>query len=417
MRVAVLGAGVTGITTAYYLDQQGFDVTVIDRQPLAAEETSFANGGQLSYSQPFPWSNPELPLNLLRWIGRSDAPLVFKLKADPELWSWGLRYLLNSQSRRFHRHAEKILELAKESRQSLLTLVQEENIAFEHEQRGILKLFTGAKEEEDARARQKWLEEKGLEQKLLSRSECMEFEPALKGTNSLFTGGTWSPGDGSGNAREFTRSLVAKLKKKGVEFLFDTTIDGFEFDSRNVTSVLLNGKSRQFDTFVLCAGAFSKPIAAMAGIHLPLYPVKGYSVTIPVNGSNTAPLTSITDESRHIVISRLGDQLRAAGTAEINGYQTQENKIREDMVLDAVMELFPDCGDAKKAVRWSGLRPMTTDSVPLIGKARFDNFYTNTGHGPLGWTLACGSAEILANNMAGKVTKLDIADYSVDRFI
>ncbi|WP_169545416.1 D-amino acid dehydrogenase [Sneathiella aquimaris] len=416
MKIAVLGAGVTGVTTAYSLASQGYAVTVFDRQPASAEETSFANGGQISVSQPFPWSSPDLPRKLIRWLGHDAAPLVFKMQADPYQWAWGVRYLLNCRTSLFFKNAEKIVELAKYSQLALNDLISAENLKYDREQRGILKLFETDREAEDALARQKWLRDHGVEQEFLSREGCMDIEPSLHNTASNFIGGTYSKGDESGNARAFTKALESILKEKGVQFHYSATINGFDTTATTIDAMIVNDQTERFDAFVLCSGAFSRPIAQKAGVNLPIYPVKGYSVSIPVKGVNTAPMTSITDETRHIVISRLGDTLRAAGTAEINGYQTDPNSVREDMVLKSVMDLFPECGDPAKATRWAGLRPMTTDSVPLVGPTKIKNFYTNTGHGPLGWTLACGSADLIAKHIAGKTTKLDILGYSVDRF-
>ncbi|MEH6403956.1 MAG: D-amino acid dehydrogenase [Sneathiella sp.] len=416
MKIAVFGAGVTGVTTAYFLAKEGMDVTVFDRQSAAAEETSFANGGQISVSQPFPWSTPDLTLNLFKWLGRKDAPLIFRLQRDPFMWQWAIRFLANSRPSAFYANAGKIVRLALHSKECLDAIAAEEGFEFHHQQKGILKLFKGPREENTVLRRQKWLQEVGVEQRLLSRTECMEVEPALMGTRSAFTGGTYSPNDESGDAHQFTLNLVQAAKQYGAKFKYNTAVDGFTNDGQKITSVLLNNKQEKFDKFVLSSGAYSRFLAKKINVKLPIYPVKGYSVSLKVEGSNSAPLTSITDEANHVVISRLGDQIRAAGTAEINGYQLSPNKHREDMVLKTVMDLFPSCGDPELAVRWCGLRPMTTDSVPIIGLAQYDNFYTNTGHGPLGWTLSCGSAELLSSLIVGKPTKLDIADYSVDRF-
>jgi len=416
LKIAVFGAGVTGVTTAYFLAKEGMDVTVFDRQGAAAEETSFANGGQISVSQPFPWSNPSLALNLFKWLGRKDAPLIFRLQRDPFMWQWAIRFLANSRPSAFYANAGKIVRLALHSKECLDKIAMAEGIDFHHQQKGILKLFEGENEERTVVKRQKWLHEVGVEQRLLSRAECMEIEPALVGTRSAFTGGTYSPNDESGDAHQFTLNLVQAAKKYGAKFRYNTAVDGFVSDAQQIKTVRLNGVEEKFDQYVLSSGVYSRFLAQNIKIKLPVYPVKGYSVSLKIDGSNAAPLTSITDEANHVVISRLGDQIRAAGTAEINGYQLTPNKQREDMVLKTVMDLFPGCGDPELATRWCGLRPMTTDSVPIIGKTQYDNFYTNTGHGPLGWTLSCGSAEILSSLIVGKPTKLDISDYSVDRF-
>ncbi|MEH6477060.1 MAG: D-amino acid dehydrogenase [Sneathiella sp.] len=416
MKVAVLGAGVTGVTTAYYLAKRGFDVTVYDRQPLPAEETTFANGGQISVSQPFPWSSPDLPMKLLKWIGKKDAPLVFKLQADPKMWAWSLRFLSNARPSAFYKNSEKILKLALHSKSCLEELLQTETIEFDRQQRGILKLFTGPKEAQQTAELANWLNENGVEQRMLTRAEVIEIEPALEHSNSAFTGGTYSPIDESGDAHKFAVELEAAARKMGVKFEYNSAVDGFENTASSVQSILVNGELHSFDKFVLCTGSYSEKLTSKLNIILPVYPVKGYSVSISIEGDNKAPLTSITDETNHVVISRLGNTLRAAGTAEINGYSTAPNKDRENMVLDTVMALFPNVGDPEKATRWCGLRPMSVDSVPIIGGTKLDNFYLNTGHGPLGWTLSCGSAQLLAAHIDGDATKLDIAAYNVDRF-
>lgn len=416
LKIAVLGAGIAGVTTAYYLAKAGIEVSVFDRQLAPAEETSFANGGQISVSQPFPWSNPDLPRNLLKWLGRKDAPLVFRLQKDPFMWQWALRFLANSRSDAFYANAGKILRLAQHSKSCLDTLVDAEQIDYHRQQRGILKLFKQGREQENAQVHNHWLQQNGVEQTLLTRDDCMQIEPALAGTRSTFSGGTFSPEDESGDAHQFTVQLEKAAKGLGVTFHYDFDIDRITESNEKITSFTASGQEYFFDKYVLCSGSYSRFLANKVNLKLPVYPVKGYSVSIPIGQSNSAPLTSITDETNHVVISRLGNQLRAAGTAEINGYQLTPNKLREDLVLKTVMDLFPGCGDPEQAERWCGLRPMTTDSVPIIGQAGFDNLYTNTGHGPLGWTLACGSAEMLASILTRKPSKLDIADYSVDRF-
>ncbi|MBL4666855.1 MAG: D-amino acid dehydrogenase [Sneathiella sp.] len=416
MKVAVLGAGVTGVTTAYYLAKHGYEVTVYDRQALPAEETTFANGGQISVSQPFPWSSPDLPMKLLKWIGRKDAPLVFKLQADPKMWAWSLKFLSNARSSIFYKNSEKILKLALHSQSCLEALLETETLTFDRQQRGILKLFNGEQDAAHSSELAKWLNDNGVSQRMLSRAEVLEIEPALSDATSPFSGGTFSPNDESGDAHKFAIELEAAARRIGVVFKYNATIEGFENSAAHVHSVRVNGKAVKFDKFVLCTGSYSANLASKLNIKLPVYPVKGYSVSIPIEGDNNAPLTSITDETNHVVISRLGNTLRAAGTAEVNGYSLTPNKDREDLVLDAVMKLFPDVGDPAKATRWSGLRPMSADSVPIIGSTKLENFYLNTGHGHLGWTLSCGSAQILAAHIVGEATNLDISAYNVDRF-
>jgi len=416
VKIAVLGAGLTGVTSAYFLAKKGYDVTVFDRQPLAAEETSFANGGQISVTQTFPWNSPDLPGKLMKWLGRDDAPLVFRLRNDPHMWRWGLRFLLNARKKTFYDSAGRVLRLALHSRECLHQVVRDENINYDRQTRGILKVFDTEAEWQEMETRARWLNDQGVAQEMLTRAECIDAEPALVAATSSFMGGTKSDIDESGDAHAFTLALEAAAKRLGVKFVYNATIDSLIDHGGKIQSVTINGLPQNFDKFVISLGSFSYFLGKKLGLHIPVYPVKGYSVTIPVEGANSAPLMSLTDESQHVVISRLGDRLRAAGTAEMNGYATTPNKRREDMVLDSVLGLFPNAGNRDKAERWAGLRPMSADSTPIIGKTRYDNLYVNTGQGQLGWTLSCGSAELLSQIVAGEQTNLDINDYSLDRF-
>ncbi len=416
MKVAIIGAGLTGVTTAYQLAKRGCEVTVFDRQPAAAEETSFANGGQISISQPFPWNSPDVPLKVLKWIGRKDAPLVLKLQRDLHMWNWSLRYLMNARETKFYESAGKILKLALASKSALEETVQDENIKYHRETRGILKLFSTAAMAKEAEKHKNWLSNNGVDQQLLNFQECVAIEPSLAHTKMNILGGTFSPIDESGDANLFIKELVKVTERLGVDYKFNSEIDAIRSTGTEVTSIRLKDQELSFDKYVICAGSNSHNISRDLKLKLPLYPVKGYSVSIPVEQSNNAPLTSITDMENHVVISRLGNVLRAAGTAEINGYNTVPNLHRENMVLSSVQKLFPDAGGFDKAIRWCGLRPMTVDSVPIIGPTAHRNLFVNTGHGPLGWTLCSGSAKLIAEHVLNIRTELDISDYSVDRF-
>jgi D-amino-acid dehydrogenase len=416
VKVAVLGAGVTGVTTAYYLAKEGCDVTVYDRQPIAAEETSFANGGQVSISQPFPWASPDLPLKLMKWLGRKDAPLVFKLSTDPHMWSWGLRFLLSTRKKQFYRNSEKVLKLALHSKTCLDAVTDDENLQYDRQRKGILKLFENEEGYRNLEKRTHWLNELGVEQSMLNRSECEAIEPALKAATSNYIGGAHAPIDDSGDAHAFTLAMERAALNLGVKFSYGSDIQKLETTTDEITSIQVNGIVSKFDKYVISAGSYSYFLGKQINLIIPVYPVKGYSITLPIEGANNAPTVSITDEIDHVVISRLGNRLRAAGTAEINGYQRTPNKIREDMVLKSVMGLFPNAGDPDKAERWCGLRPMSCDSVPIIGKTPYRNLMINTGHGQLGWTLSCGSAQLLAAHLMSKTTELDISPYSLDRF-
>ncbi|WP_169569041.1 D-amino acid dehydrogenase [Sneathiella limimaris] len=416
MRIAIIGAGLSGVTTAYHLAKDGHEVTVFDRNHQVATETSFANGGQISISQPFPWNSPDVPMKILKWLGRQDAPLVLKLQTDPYLWSWAIRFLINARSGPFYKNALKNLKLGIFGKEVLVKTVEDENLSYQRETRGILKLFSTSKAAKEAQRQQKWLQQNGFVQELLDRTACEKIEPAIETSNLNILGGTYSKMDESGNAHEFVVQLESVCRKMGVTFEMGQAITGMDAKGASINSLYAGKDRRHFDAYVLCAGSFSPLLAKSVGLKLPIYPVKGYSVSIPIAQSNTAPWTSITDMENHVVISRLGSHLRAAGTAEINGYTTEPNQTRENMVLDAVRSLFPNAGDFDAAERWCGLRPMTPDCVPLIGKTQYSNLFLNTGHGHLGWTLSSGSAKLLSDLIGNKQPQLDITAYSVDRF-
>lgn len=416
MKIAVIGAGITGVTTAYMLAKKGCEVTVFDPQSSAAMETSFANGGQISVSQPFPWNSPEVPLKVLKWLGKKDAPIVLKLQKDPAMWSWSLKFLLNCREQAFYTNSAKVLQLALHSKDVLNDIVAEEKIEYDQQTKGIIKLFGDEAAKNDAIRLMEWLGTQGVSQKLLSKEDCIELEPALQNATSSFMGGTYTEIDESGDAKIFSEKLVEAAKAHGTEFKFEEGVEKLELKGELITAIHTKSGKHKFDKIVLSAGSYSKFLADQINYRIPIYPVKGYSVTIPIKQSNLAPTISITDYTEHVVISRLGNSLRAAGTAEVGGYDTGSNPVREDMVLNAVSKLFPGIGDMEKAERWCGARPMTPDGVPIIGHSKYKNFYFNTGHGHLGWTLGCGSADLISDIIVGNKCKLDISDYSVDRF-
>lgn len=417
MKVAIIGAGLTGITTAYQLAKYGCDVTVFEQQSFAAAETSYANGGQISISQPFPWNSPDVPLKILKWFGRKDAPLVLKFQKDPQMWMWALRFLLNANSRNYYQNASKILRLALFSKETLREMVADENLNYNQQTRGIIKVFTSKNNAKEAVTQAKWLKENGVTQTRLDRNELEILEPALCSSTAKILGGTYTEIDESGDAHLFAMQLADRCNALGVKFHYNTKIAKLITKQGSISALKdTNGNDYQFDKYVLCAGSNGRSFSKDLKLSLPIYPVKGYSVTIPVGPSNSAPITSITDMDNHVVMSRLGNYLRAAGTAEINGYKITANKTREDMVLDSVAALFPNAGDFENAERWCGARPMTPDGVPLIGSTKYSNFFLNTGHGHLGWTLCSGSAKLISEHILNMRTTLDISAYSVDRF-
>jgi D-amino-acid dehydrogenase len=411
MRVLVLGAGLTGVTSAWYLAAAGHEVTVVERQPAAALETSFANGGQISVSHPEPWANPGAPAQILRWLGREDAPLKFRPRPEIGQWLWGMRFLFECLPGRNLRNGEAIARLAIFSRARLRELRAATGIEYDGLQAGILHLFFDDKSFAQVEERARWLRGLGMKVEVLDRAGCVSVEPALAGCRDPLHGGIHAPEDESGDAHRFTRNLAGMCAQRGVHFHYDTQVEAIEVTAGRVAGIRATGDGRRqtlaADAYLLCAGSFSPLLAAAAGERLPIYPVKGYSVTLPLAEPSGAPRTSITDESRRIVVSRLGGRLRAAGTAELTGYDTQLNAARCGAILDRLLELFPDIRSSAQPERWAGLRPATPSNLPIIGRSRLQNLYFNTGHGTLGWTLACGSASAIADILSGRAAAVD----------
>lgn len=407
MHVLVLGAGITGVTTAWYLRRAGFDVSVIDRQPAAGLETSYANGGQISASHPEPWANPSAPLVALRWLGRSDAPLRFRPSRDPAQWRWALAFLRECLPARTRHNTEAIASLAAYSVTRLRELREELGLGYEFLGRGILHLFFDAHEFRGAAHRVDMLARHGIRARLCRRDEMIALEPALEAAAGRLTGGIHAPDDESGDAFRFTQALALKCEEAGVHFYYGThvrrllntggLIDAVEVeDDRGHTGQL------SASAYVVCLGSYSPALVAPLGERLPIYPVKGYSITAPVADPARAPMVSLTDESARIVCSRLGDRLRVAGTAELNGFDTSPDPRRGQGILRWLEDRLPGAIDPAKAKLWAGLRPATPGNIPLIGKGHGVNLWYNTGHGTLGWTLACGSAAALAALMSGE---------------
>ncbi|ATE58964.1 D-amino acid dehydrogenase [Thauera sinica] len=406
MHVMVLGAGLAGVSTAWYLHQAGFEVSVVDRQPEAGRETSFANGGQISISHPEPWSNPATPFLALRWLGKPDAPLQFHPRASAEQWKWALQFLHECLPWRSRRNTEAIASLATFSGERLRALRAETGIAYDQRERGILHLFFTEAEFRHAPRRARLLARFGIEARVCDAGECIALEPALAPQRGRLAGGLYAPGDESGDAFRFTQALADRLREHGVRFHYRTRITGLSAGGGRIDGVEVQDADGRTGTlsaraYVVCLGSFSPRMVAPLGERLPIYPVKGYSVTAPVLDPERAPEVSLTDESRRIVCSRLGDRLRIAGTAELGGFDTDLRPERVRNILDWVQTRFPGAIDADRASPWAGLRPATPGNLPIIGKGNCDNLWFNTGHGTLGWTLACGSAAALAELMLG----------------
>lgn len=408
MRVVVLGAGVVGTASAWYLARAGHEVTVVDRQGAPALETSFANGGQVSVSHAEPWANPEAPALLLKWLGREDAPLLFRPRADWAQWSWGMRFLLECLPQRARANTATILALALYSRAELQSLRTELGLSYDQQTRGILHLFSDRRSFDRAATHLDAMRSRGLDVAAKSTAECVAIEPTLADARELIAGGTYTPSDESGDARLFTAVLAAHAAQAGVRFRYDTAVELIDAEGDRVASIGIrndDGSDERLraDAYVVALGSYSPLLLKPLGLTIPVYPVKGYSITIPLRPDDPAPSVSLTDESHKIVISRLGQRLRVAGTAELNGYNTELNAARIDALVVRAAALFPRIGRRDDVtVPWTGLRPATPSNVPLIGRTRFSNLFLNTGHGTLGWTLACGSGRALADLVSGR---------------
>ena len=424
MNVVVLGAGLLGVTSAYFLRQQGHEVTVIDRQATPAAETSFANGGQISVSHAEPWANPSAPLKVLGWLGREDAPLLFRLRADMRQWLWGLQFLRQCTPARTRHNIEQIVRLGTYSRDTLQQLRRDIGIAYDERTQGILHFYTSEKEFDGAEGPAAQMRALGCDRRVISADEAVKLEPALRHIRPHLAGATYTAEDESGDANRFARELVRRCEADGVQFLMSHTVTALREAGGTIDHVEATDAEGRFqrlraDAYVLAMGSLSPLYAQPLGISLPIYPAKGYSVTMPVKDASMAHQVSLTDDEYKLVFSRYtslptpsapgGDRLRIAGTAELNGYDRDLNRVRCEAIVKRVEQLFPGAGDASQAQFWTGLRPATPSNVPIIGRSKLANLFLNTGHGTLGWTHSCGSGKSIARIVSGLKPEVDFA--------
>lgn len=406
MKILVLGAGVVGTCSAWYLQAAGHEVTVVDRQPAAGMETSFANGGQISVSHAEPWANPHVLPRLLKWLGRRDAPLLWHWRADPQQWLWGLRFLRECLPGRVQANVAAILALALDSRRRLQILREELALDYDQLQRGILHVYTDRGELAAAMSAARLMARHGLEREMLDAAACVAIEPALAGAADILVGGDYTASDESGDAHRFTQALAERARQAGVIFQYGVEVERIASAGGQVAAVVVNGEGGPrlltADAYVLALGSYSPLLLRPLGIGLPVYPAKGYSATLTLADDSHAPSVSITDDERKLVFSRLGNRLRVAGTAEFNGYDLSADPVRCQALIDRTRQLFPKLAVEGEPAFWCGLRPATPSNVPLIGRSRLSNLWLNTGHGTLGWTMACGSGAALADLVSGR---------------
>jgi D-amino-acid dehydrogenase len=418
MKITVLGAGIIGVSTAWYLAEEGHEVTVVDRQPDAALETSFGNGAQISVSFCEPWANAGAPLKVAKWLLRDDSPLLFRPRLDPYQWRWGIKFLTQCTDAAFARNVQQLVALGAYSHASLKSLVAQTGIEYNRLERGILHFFSSQADLEAGAAGAELMRQYGVDRRVLSREEVLKVEPALKAFGNNIFGGTYTASDESGDALVFTQQLAKRCAQRGVNFLWEHDIVGFDTSGRQINGVQLIDKQTELrrtlkaDQVVAAMGSYTAPLLRPLGVDLDIYPAKGYSATLRLNKPEQASVVSLLDDTRKIAISRLGDHVRIAGTAEMAGLDTRLDsataKVRCAALVKRYEELFPGVADTREPNFWTGLRPSTPTNIPYIGRSdRIANLWLNAGHGTLGWTHGAGSGRALAELMSGKQPQLN----------
>lgn len=416
MRVLVLGSGVIGTTTAYYLARAGFEVTVVDRAEGPAMETSFANAGQVSPGYASPWAAPGVPLKALKWLLQRHAPLAIKPTADPRQYLWLAQMLRNCTAARYAVNKERMVRLSEYSRDCLDELRAETGLDYEGRQLGTTQLFRTQQQLDAAAQDIAVLERSGVPYELLDRAGIARVEPALAGVADKLAGALRLPNDQTGDCRLFTSRLAELTVVLGVEFRFGRHIEGLESDGGRIAGVRIDGRLESADHYVLALGSHSPQLLAPLGIRAPIYPLKGYSLTIPIVDPALAPTSTILDETYKVAITRFDQRIRVGGMAELAGFDLSLNPRRRETLELVVGDLYPRGGDLARAEFWTGLRPATPDGTPIVGATRYRNLFLNTGHGTLGWTMACGSGRLLADLLARKRPQISAAGLDISRY-
>ena len=418
MQVVVMGAGIIGVSTAWHLLQLGHEVTVIDRQPGAALETSFANAAQISVSYCEPWANRDAPLKALKWMFSATAPLLFRPQLDPAQWRWGLQFLGQCNDRAFERNVAQLVALGSYSHAALKAVVADTGIEYNRLERGIAHYYSDQKSFDGAADAAAVMQRFGVKRHVISRDELLKIEPALQAFSGRIVGGTYTPSDESGDARLFTQQLAARCAARGARMLYGHAIEGIDTQGGAAQQVrvreLATGKVSVIkgDEYVVACASYTVPLLKTVGLRVPIYPGKGYSATLPLLKPDQAPSVSMIDDSMKIAMSRLGNRLRVAGTIELGGYDqsldTPLAKKRCEMLVRRVEEVFPGVADTRTPEQggdpefWTGLRAATPTNIPLIGRTKLNRLWINAGHGTLGWTHGAGSGKALAALIHGE---------------
>ena len=416
IKVLILGSGVIGTTAAYYLARAGFEVEVIDRQPAPAMETSYANAGEVSPGYSAPWAGPGVPLKAIKWLLMRHRPLVIRPALDPALLRWCAAMLRNCTHARYRINKARMVRLAEYSRDCLRELREDTGIAYDARQQGTLQLFRTQRQLDGTGKDIEILRESGVAFELLDRDGYLRYEPALELVKEKFVGALRLPGDETGDCFKFTQNLAAMAQSLGARFRFGVDIQRLESEGGELRGVHTDAGPCQADAYVLALGSYSPLLLAPVGIRIPVYPVKGYSLTLPISDERYAPQSTIMDETHKVAVTRLGDRIRVGGTAELAGYDRRLHQSRRRTLNHVVGDLFPRGGDAAQAEFWTGLRPMTPDGTPVIGATPLRRLFLATGHGTLGWTMAAGTGRVIADLIAGRPPDISLDGLGVERY-
>lgn len=420
MRVLVLGSGVIGVTSAWYLARAGHEVTVIDREAAPALGTSFANAGQISPGYASPWAAPGVPLKAIKWMFQEHAPLSVRPDGTLFQLQWMWQMLMNCSAERYATNKERMVRLAEYSRDCIRALRADTGIAYEGRQQGTLQVFRTQEQLDGAAKDIAVLEQAGVPYQLLSRGDLAASEPALAAVSHKLSGGLRLPNDETGDCQLFTTQLAAMAEGLGVKFHYDRTIDGLLTRGDTVTGAMIGGQPVTADLVVVALGSWSTPFLKniLPGLsNLPVYPLKGFSITVPMTDAERSPVSTVLDETYKVAITRFDDRIRVGGMAQIVGYDRSLDPSKRRTLEHVVTDLFPGAGDVSRATFWTGLRPMTPDGTPIVGPTPLKGLWLNTGHGTLGWTMACGSGKLLSDLVSGTSPAIRADDLSVTRYL
>lgn len=416
MRILILGSGVIGVTSAWYLAKAGHEVTVIDRQPAPALETSFANAGQISPGYSAPWAAPGIPLKAIKWMMQDLAPLRIRFQPDPALIGWMAQMLRNCSQAAYQVNKARMLRIAEYSRDCFRELRRETGIRYDDGAGGLIQLFRSQKQVDGAAADIAILQECGVAYEELSRADCVRYEPALAHVQEKILGGLRLPNDETGDCFKFTQALANACEELGVQFRFNTDIKDIAVENGDIQGVQTDAGLFKADRYLVAMGSYSPLLLSRIGIRIPVYPVKGYSLTLDITDESRAPVSTVMDETYKVAVSRLNNRIRVGGTAELTGYDLSTPESRKANVRFVVDDLFGGGGDLENAEFWTGLRPMTPDGTPILGGTKYPSLYLNTGHGTLGWTMSLGSGRFIADVISSRQPDIDPAGLDISRY-